>query len=242
MDGMNENVSRFNHAFNELQEAVAEKLDKSSETSFGTLLGLANYQKDKVISTYMDSLQFYREFRNLLTHKTISGKEAIAIPSDLLIKEIEDITEKIKHPKKVKDLFLSKVITFQQTDKLSSVLKIVKEKSYSQFPVFNHNELVGVISEKGITNFLAHSISDDGVVIKDTTIKDIISTHEEKNLYEVIPSDKSIFDIEAIFNNRIKEGKTAYVLLISKNNHIQSSDDIVGIITPWDIPEIVKNK
>lgn len=239
---MNENVSRFNHAFNELQEAVAEKLDKSAETSFGTLLGLANYQKDKVISTYMDSLQFYREFRNLLTHKTISGEEAIAIPSSLLIKEIETITEKIKHPKNVEDLFLSEVVTFNQNDKLSSVLKIVKEKSYSQFPVFNNNELVGIISEKGITNFLAHSISDDVITIKDITIKDIISVHEEKNLYEVITADRSIFDIESIFNQRIKEGKTAYVLLISKNSHIKSSDDIVGIITPWDLPEILENK
>ena len=239
---MNENVSRFNHAFNELQEAVAEKLDKSPTTSFGTLLGLANYQKDKVISTYMDTLQFYREFRNLLTHKTISGKEAIAIPSDLLIKEIEDITEKIKYPKTVKDLFLSTVVTFNQTDLLSSVLKIVKEKSYSQFPVFNHNKLVGVISEKGITNFLAHSISDDVITIKDITIKDIISVHEEENMYEVITADRSIFDIESIFNQRIKEGKTAYVLLISKNSRIQSPADIVGIITPWDLPEIVRNK
>lgn len=239
---MNENVSRFNHAFNELQEAVAGKLDKSSETNFGTLLGLANYKKDKVIYTYMDSLQFYREFRNLLTHKTISGEEAIAIPSSLLIKEIETITEKIRYPKKVKDLFLSNVVTFNQEDKLSEVLKIVKEKSYSQFPVFGNDELVGIVSEKGITSFLAHSISDDVITIKDITIKDIIGVHEEKDLYEVITQDKSIFDIESIFNNRIKEGKTAYVLLISKNTSIKSPDDIVGIIAPWDLLKIIKNK
>ncbi|SEK78364.1 CBS domain-containing protein [Carnobacterium iners] len=101
----------------------------------------------------MDSLDFFREFRNLLIHKTVSGEEAIATPSSLLIEEIEMITEKIKHPKKVKDLFLSEVVTFDQGDKLSLVLKKVKEKSYSQFPVFNDNKLVGIVSENGITNF-----------------------------------------------------------------------------------------
>ncbi|MCA9766150.1 MAG: CBS domain-containing protein [Carnobacterium sp.] len=239
---MNDNISRFYHAFNELQDVVAKKMNKSAETNFGSLLGIARLQKDKVILSYMDSLDFFREFRNLLIHKTISGEEAIATPSSLLIEEIEMITEKIKHPKKVKDLFLSEVVTFDQGDKLSLVLKKVKEKSYSQFPVFNDNKLVGIVSENGITNFLANSISEDFISIKDITIEEVLGAHEEKRLYEVINENKSIFDIESIFNKRIKEGKTAYVLLISKNQHIKSPTDIVGIMTPWDIPEIVKNK
>jgi CBS domain-containing protein len=183
---MNENVSRFNHAFNELQEVIAKKINKKIDTNFGTLLSDAQSKIDKVILTYIDNLDFYREFRNLLTHKTISGKEAIAIPSDLLIKEIEDITEKIKHPKKVKDLFLSSVTTFKEKDKLSSVLRVVKEKSYSQFPVFSGNKLIGIITENGITNFLASSLSEDLISIKDITVENIISSYETENLYEVI--------------------------------------------------------
>lgn len=239
---MNGNLSKFNHAFNELQNVIANKINQSTDTNFGSLLKAAQVRNDKVILTYIDKLNFYREFRNLLTHKTFNSEEAIAIPSISLIEDIKEITEKIKHPKKVKDLFLNEVVTFNQEDKLSSVLEVVKARRYSQFPVFNSNQLIGIISENGITNFLANSIDDDLISIKETSIKNILDADEEKDLYEVITENKSIFDIESIFNKRVNEGKTAYLLLISKGNSILSGDDVVGIITPWDIPTIIENK
>lgn len=119
------NKFRFDHAFNTLQNVIAAKLGTKSETNFGSLLKVAKDRNDKVILTYMDNLDFYREFRNILTHKTISDYEAIATPSDLLIDEIEKITKKIEHPKKVKDLFSRTVISFDITDSLKSVLNAV---------------------------------------------------------------------------------------------------------------------
>lgn len=236
------NKFRFDHAFNTLQNVIAAKLGTKPETNFGSLLKLAEARNDKVILTYMEKLNFFRDFRNILTHKTISDSEALATPSDSLIVEIEKITHKIEHPKKVKDLFSQTVISFDITDSLKSVLNAVTIHQYSQFPVFNGGKLVGIISENGITNFLAKSVEDDLISIKETFINKVLEADEEKNSYEIISENKSIYDIEPIFSNRIKEGKTAYLLLITKNGKIETSNDIVGIITPWDVPTIVENK
>lgn len=238
---MNNNFQEFLHAFNELHQAVAEKVNKAPDTHFGELLGTASKQKDKVIETYYSQINFYRELRNLLTHNTIND-EAVAQPSDFLIEEMKQVTRKIKYNKVAKDLFLRKVYSIDEEDKLVDVLNFVKNEHYTQFPVFKGNKLVGIITSIGITKFLADHIDEDLSSIKETRIKDVLEVEEEQDFFEVIPQDTSIFDIEELFMNRMKEGRTNYVLLIAKNNQVKKREDLVGIITPWDMPKVVANK
>lgn len=237
-----DNVREFIHVFNELQKVVAAKLDEDSDTNFGSLLYAAEEKQDKVVLTYKRKLDIYRQFRNILVHSTLNEEESIANPSPSLIDEMKQVTEKIKHPKMVRDLFLEKVISFNQRDRLKDVLETIKENQISQFPVFHENKLVGLISENGITNFLANSIKDDTISISGTTVEDILKNDAEKDSYEIIPENQSIFDIEAIYSKKIEEGIVAYFLLIAKNEKVTGPDDLSGIITPWDMPEIIENK
>lgn len=237
-----DNVREFLHVFNELQKVIAAKLGVDPDTNFGSLLYAADEKQDKVIKTYKRKLDIYRQFRNILVHSTINEHESIANPSQSLIEEMKVVKEKIEYPKVVSDLFLEKVISFNQNDKLKDVLETIKENQISQFPVFQENKLIGLISENGITNFLAHSITDDLISISGTTVRDILDNDKEKNSYEIIPENKSIFDIESIYSKKMEEGIVAYFLLISKTDRVTKPSDLTGIITPWDMPEIIENK
>lgn len=237
-----ENVSEFMHVFNELQKVVAAQLKEDPDTNFGSLIYAAEEKQDKVVLTYRSQLDLYRRFRNILVHSTINENESIADPSQSLIDEMKQILEKIKHPKTVSDLFLEKVIHFNLKDPLSDVLEAIKDNQISQFPVFQERRLVGMISENGITNFLAHSIKDDWISISGTTIEEVLENDHERDSYEIIPANQSIFDIEAIYSRKIEEGIIAYFLLIAKDGKVTEPSDLLGIITPWDIPEIIENK
>lgn len=239
---MGSNYQSFMHAFNELHNVIAKKVNKDPETNFGELMGTAAKKRDKVIEKYVDEIDFYREFRNLLTHHTINGEEAVAQPSDSLVKEIEKVTEKIRYSKQVKDLFLKRVRTFDVNDPLEKVLDVINHVRYTQFPVFDGDDLVGILSSIGVTKYLAKVMDKDIHSIKNATVKEILEVEDEQDFYEVIPADKSIFDIEEIFSARIKEGRTAYILLIAKGETLKKKSDLIGIITPWDIPRIVANK
>lgn len=239
---MGSNYQRFMHAFNELHNVIAKKVHKEPDTNFGELMGTAAKNRDKVIEKYVDEIDFYRELRNLLTHHTINGDEAVAQPSDSLIEEIEMVTEKIKYSKRVKDVFLKRVRTFDVNDPLEKVLDVINHVRYTQFPVFDGDKLVGIVSSIGVTKYLAKAMNQDIRSIKNTTVKHILEVEEEKKLFEVISADTSIFDIEEIFSERIKEGRTTYILLISKGDTIEKKSDLIGIITPWDIPRVVANK
>lgn len=239
---MGNNYQRFMHAFNELHNVIAKKVNRDPETNFGELMGAAAKKRDKVIEKYVDEIDFYRELRNLLTHNTINGDEAAAEPSESLIKEIEMVTDKIRYSKQAKDLFLKRVRTFDVNDPLGKVLDVINHVRYTQFPVFDGDKLVGILSSIGVTKYLAKAMDKDINAIKKATVRQILEVEDEQDFYEVIPADKSVFDIEEIFSERIREGRTAYILLIAKGDKIKKKSDLIGIITPWDLPKVVANK
>lgn len=238
----NDNYKSFNYIFNAIQETIAQRVGKSEITNFGKLLEIARNKNDKVILAYYDKLDFYRELRNLLTHKSISKDEVVALPSDTLLKQMEEVAQKIRYPKKVRDLFTKTVVSFNYYESLKEVLIEVNKCGYSQFPVFKDGKIEGIISENGITNFLAKSIEEDIISISETKIGNIIGMDEMKNSFQIIKESKSIFDIETIFSKEIRKGNSNFLLLIAKNGEIKSPKDIKGIITPWDLPVLIENK
>ncbi|MFV8253200.1 hypothetical protein ACNNLS_09225 [Aerococcus viridans] len=115
-------------------------------------------------------------------------------------------------------------------------------KEYSQFPVFNNNELVGLISENGITHFLAESVAEDVISIVDTEVKDAIKLDEAKDSISIVNSNTLIHDVEEIFSKKLHEGNSIFAILVSsRGRKIKTSDDIVGIITPCYLPIILDN-
>lgn len=127
-------------------------------------------------------------------------------------------------------------------DSLSEVLNVVNERQYSQFPVFNDDELVGLISENGITRFLAESVDEDIISIVDTKVKDVINQDEAKDSISIVNLNTLIHDIEDIFSKKLHEGNSIFAILVSsRGRKIETSEDIVGIITPWDLPIILDN-
>jgi len=235
------NYEKFLRAFNTLHETLGKKMNQPN-LQFGELLKVAQKNRDKVVMNYSSELDFYREFRNFLVHQATIDKPPVAEPNDFVIKEIQDITQRIENPKKVYELFLSDVIHFNMDDSLSKVLNVVNEKEYSQFPVFDENELIGLISENGITRFLAESVNEDIISIVDTKIKDVINQDEAKNSISTVNSNTLIHDVEGIFSKKLHEGNSTFAILVSnRGRNIKDPEDIVGIITPWDLPIILKN-
>lgn len=235
------NHEKFLRAFNSLHEVLGKKLNQPS-LQFGALLKVAEKNRDKVIMKFLNELDFYREFRNFLVHQVTIDKPPVAEPSDFIVDEINNIIHRIEKPKKAYELFLNKVIHFNMDDSLGKVLTVVKEKEYSQFPVFKNNELVGLISENGITRFLAKSVDDDVISIVETKVKDVITQDEAKNSISIVNSNTLIHDIEGIFNSKLHEGNSIFAILVSNRGHkIEKPEDIVGIITPWDLPIILDN-
>lgn len=235
------NYVRYTGEFNTLHDVLKSKLN-SKERNFGVLLSEGRRRKDKIINNYFDELDFHRGFRNILAHSHMSGKPPVAQPSDTVIEEIMILINKIKSPKKAFNLFKKDVKHFNYDDGLGEVLKFVNENQYSQFPVFEGNQLKGLITENGITQFLSRSVKDDIFLISETNVSDVITLDEAKDSWEIVSSNALLIDIKDVFSRKLNAGNSLFAILISnRGTVIEKPEDIIGIITPWDLPEILKN-
>lgn len=236
-----DNYQRFLQAFNELERVIQHRLKVDAKYNLGSLLRIAQQAHDQLITSHYKELDFLRNFRNILVHEGIQAEGEIATPSDFLIEKIEFITIKIREAKKVKDLFRSPVISFKLEDTLHDVLQAVNQYGHTKFPVFAQDHLVGVVTDNGITKFMADQLQEDLISIKSVHLQSILDLDKRKDSFMVVNEDTSIYDIDDIFTQKIKEGKSSFILLMARDYQVDHPDDITGIITPWDLPTIIEN-
>lgn len=125
-------------------------------------------------------------------------------------------------------------------DSLTDALKIINDKKIPQFPLFSNGKLQGNISDNGITNWLTTKIEVDPIILRHAKMSNVIDEASDDSFknYKVIKPDVLLFDVLKIFSNKLKYGSNSFILLISDLNVIKLPEDILGIITPWDIPMI----
>lgn len=233
MDKYNE----FIGLFNELNQYLNSKYNLKPNTTFGNML-IECESREPVIRHYRNELDRINDLRNLIIHES-DRKGPLAIPSNDLISRLDFFLKKIKNPEQIGSKFKGIVKTFDISSSLNEVLLVIREKNYTQFPIFNKDEFVGMLTENGIATWLASKIEEEIIMFEDIIVEDIIKKEEGLESYKVLKTNKTIYDVYDVFSKR-EEHKGPLVILISKTDSIRKPDDILGIITHWDIKDIDK--
>lgn len=232
---MSKTFDQFISEYNKLHDALRERANK--EDDFFSLL--KDLEGDVIVSRYKDELHLIRKLRNLLVHEKRNINYDIAQPSAIVIEQMNYIRQQIIQPATAGEYFNRKVFSFNIEDSLERLLYFINEKHLYQFPIFDEKGLTGVLSHNGITNWLAHDFSKDSIDFSQVTIQDIVEDERSYYHYEVIQSDTNLFDVEAMFSSNLFVGRSQYVILIADVDEIKNWEDLKGIITPWDLPELM---
>lgn len=232
---MADNVERFLTEFNKLHDVMQEKVGRNAD--FYTLLN--RMEKDLIIRRFKDELHIIRKLRNLLVHEKKTIAYDLAEPSDEVIEQIIFVREQLVQPATAGKHFSRRVFCFNIEDSLERLLYFLDKKSLYQFPVFDDEGLTGVISHNGITNWLAHNYTRMPLDFSKVKIRDIVADEESYFHYEVIKPTTSLFDVEAMFSSNLLVGRSQYLILLSDKEKITEWEDLQGIITPWDLPEVL---
>ena len=232
---MDDTMGRFISEFNNLHDAMMEKV--GSDDDFFSLL--KEMEDDPVITRFKDELHIIRKLRNILIHEKKTIEYDIAIPSEEVIQQLIFIRQQLIQPHKAGSYFSREVFSFNIEDTFERLLYFVNKNSLYQFPVFDEEGLAGILSHNGITNWLAHNYVDGNVDLSDVLIKDIVADETTYYQYEIIPLDTSLFEVEEMFARNLAAGRSQYLILLSNEKEITEWDHIEGIITPWDLPEVL---
>ena len=222
----------FLDRFHNIETMLRQQLRQEEHISFSYLVEQAAKQ-NSLIRQKAERLKSFGRLRNAIQHGSGLNGEAIAEPHDKIVEEIIDIEEKLRSPKRMNHFF-REVYSLTGTDSMSKMLQLVHEFQYSQFPVFNsEGEFISLVTESGITNWLASNVKDDLISFEETRVSDLLSVDELAETYRFISRITTIYEAKDYFLQAANEGRKLEALLITESG--KSNQSLLGILTHWDL-------
>lgn len=227
-------INTFMDACRDFEAAV--KLQYKLEDSASCYMFIAGLSK---FHTYRDELHVIRTLRNMLAHNNmeINGEEIIML-SPLLLSTLKKITNAISNPILVKDCMNKNMFTASFDDKISYLIKNMKEKSISHIPVLDENrKLLGVFSQSTLFSYSSeegvHTLNDGDEL--SVFAKYLPIDKHDNEAFAFIGCEEDVEKAKTLFKRTKANKKRIVMLFVSKDG--LPSQKVLGIMTPWDVIE-----
>lgn len=240
---MNEN--RFLELFNDLDKVLRKvcQVEDGEHADVGSMLAKAKeLTRHNPVEANWDNLYVARQLRNLMVHERRTGLKEVARPSQELILVLEKVIAQYQAPMTI-ETYLQKTqklkpILFDSRDKLTQALEIVEREHLSKFPIFSGTSYQGLVSDKGLANWLAKASKETGSIrekLEKASLADVLVCEEDSIQVLILPTDTSLYQLINHFEGR---KRTTVLVTRQAGGNIHSPEDLVGIITAQDIAEI----
>lgn len=230
-----QNSDRFLTAFNRIDHRLRDIIGAKDFMPFYRLVDQAK-KKDVLVRKYEDDLRSYADLRNAIVHHRTSMEYVIAEPHVNVVEKIEYMDSKLAKPTLVGQMFRKKVYVFQEKDSLKHVLKVIRNRKYTQFPVYDNDQFKGLVTTVGITNWLATTMAGSKLPKHIPTMHDILLHEKNKVNYKFVSRYITIYEAEEIFKQGVERGRRFEALLITE--HGKPQQKLIGMITPIDIMKV----
>lgn len=256
-DKMSSQQYEFIRQYNEVHEILKEKLDKYIETgsdsrhvSFSELIGILGQSKPKrdlpYLSSFRTKLELINNFRNTIIHRQTEEFYNIAEPSDMTMEILDEIINSIVKPLSIAQYFQHNerpdIISAAPSDTLKDVMNKINSTGFSQFPVFDNQRLVGIITENGLTHFIARQVGKGHIDLDTHDVAEVLSKFDENaQAFIILGKYVPLYEVlnKMYFNIDNKESR--YVLISgSDDSETIKRDQLLGLFTTYDIPKIVQ--
>lgn len=233
------NSEEFIDFYNKIDKFIKESEDVDSNKSFSSVI---NNSKNKAVNKYQNELISLGRLRNAISHIPLIGHEPIAIPHFKAVQFIKELHREITEPQKVIPTFAFEVLGAKEDDNVNHILVEMKNRSFSQFPVYDlNNHVIEIINTNTISRWISERLEENGtVLIENIKVKDLIQEIEFSKNYEFISRDTSVYEAYNLFLNHIlTKGRNLDVLFITDSG--TNSEKLLGLITIEDIvPKVQK--
>lgn len=191
-------IEQFEIDYNDIDRFLKSALNLPKENAFSA--AVRSYARSNPRWVHVDLLLDVAELRNLLIHgKTARGFPAVPTPA--LAQELHACREALLNPERVIPRFQRAVKTVAPNDSLATVLHLVQAYNYSQFPVYDDKKFRGLLTENGITRWLAAHLSTDLTLVEfeDAKVSAALRQEEEPKNCAFIGRKASVDELRALF-------------------------------------------
>lgn len=225
------NSERFLNQFVTVEMILKDML-KVNQYSFVKMVHLAS-KKDATINRYQNDLLELAQLRNAIVHNRTSDEKAIAEPHEDVLVLIDKIVMQLQKPPRIKNLKLQNVFTIQNDFYLDELSLIQEKYNYSVVPVYRDGVYEGCVHARLYQK--AFQFKDNGI----KTVSDLLKLGNYKERLPFVSQQKKLIDLVSEFNASYQKGKGIIAYLVTESG--KENERIQGIITPADMPGIIKH-
>jgi len=149
-------IQQFEADYNAVDHFLRKALGSDKQVPFTHLI--SEYAKKHAGWCDSELLKTIAEIRNAIVHGKTEAYRYVAIPTPAIAEQLRTYRERLINPARAVPTFQRTVEAVSIDDTLSRVLKIIDQRDYSQFPVYNEKRFRGLLTENGITRWLAHHV------------------------------------------------------------------------------------
>jgi len=226
------NTEIFIDKYKNLESVVRSTYDLTYNDSISNfLVGQTKYKR------YSEDIRYCQEVRNLLSHKQKIDNNFAVEPSQQMIDFIDRLIEQIKNRPKCYEIQIGlKDIYFQPLDgKVKEAIQTMREKLYTHVPIIENGVVIGVFDENSIFNYLA----DNEIVYIENDLsfrqldKYISLNNREMEEFVFFKATAYVEELESEIEKSFRKNKRIGVAFITPSG--KATEQLQGIITPWDI-------
>jgi predicted transcriptional regulator len=222
-------IARFEQAFNQIFNHMREELALPAETPVPTVL--ERFWPGNQRAGEKRRLRRYAHLRNLIIHERLPPGHDLAVPSAATLADLERLRDLVLAVPHAIPTFGRRVEAVAPGDTLESVLALVHERGYSQFPVYEDPRFEGLLTENGITRWLAHHVQKvhEIVDLRDALVRDVLRDEEARENVRFFNARALVPEVVAAFT----AGPLVEAVLITASGN--RGEPLQGIATRWDI-------
>jgi predicted transcriptional regulator len=219
----------FVHRYNAIDSELRQQLGKTRATKFTDLVN--EYENRGCFNQDAECLRLAAALRNFVVHEPKKRADFCAIPTGQMLDRLATILDRLQNPERVIPRFERDVEVVAPTDTLQVVLTKIHSRDFSQFPVYAGSRFRGLLTENGLTRWLArHVVNKIPLVdLEEVYVDELLHEQEQRNNYQFIDADLTVEDLRAIF----RDMPLVEAALITANG--RKTEALQGIATRWDI-------
>jgi len=222
-------IEQFEADYNAVDRFIRGALDADDHIGFAKLV--RRYLNGHVGWTDAEFLITIAKVRNLIVHERTDLHRHVVVPTRAVAEGLKHCKERLINPARAVPTFQRTVETISIHDSLSRVLNVIEQRDYSQFPVYDEKRFQGLLTENGVTRWLARHVSQSisSVRLGDIPVSQVLLNEEERKNYHFVPHDMQVDEVTALF---AKQALLEAVLVTPSGD---KAENLLGIATRWDI-------
>lgn len=239
---MEDNVSQFIKAYNDLDEAL-RKYYKDNSRNYSYISRYANQLRDSNdndLSARGEKLDMIRVLRNNLVHELDMNSNELIIINDETINFLNQEIELFQNPLLAKDICVKKdKIVFASLDQdLYTLFSKMFAFGFTQLPVLKEDgSLYGVFSPNCLYNYMVKNKGDISQNIKLYELQHFLPLENHlSEKYIFVSEYVEVKDIIDIFDDYYRKGKKLQMAFVTKGG--RKDGELIGIIVSNDLIKV----